>query len=255
MDDTFIRTVGTGKSVLVFHGGPGFDHGYMFPHLSALASCRRLIFFDQFGIGKTPRPESALTFQAICSHAAQVISKFQTNNSISVVAHSFGVAVLLGALSILPQIKIRGLLLNAVPTNKSRFDLMRMALFSKMGPQVAESLADTSLSIIPPDQLSFLLQFYISPNSKPDLGNLKFDFSYYTHVYNSLENYDISDHLCCLCDCDLVLGDDDFIDPQLINDVSKACRSTASFASAGHFTFAEQPEQFLQKAFSVLSMD
>lgn len=244
LEDTFVHTAGSGETVLIFHGGPGFDHSYLVPHLSFLSANHKLVFFDQYGAGKTVRPADTLTFRSICTHAAEVISHFQENHSIRVIAHSFGAAVLLGALSVLPQTKPSGLILNAVPTNKDRFDAMRGALFAKMGPEVAMSLADPSLTVLAPEQLAALLPFYISPNSQPDLNGLSFDFSQYNRVYQSLETYDVSASVARLSQCDLILGDDDFINVDLINDVSRHCRSVKSLASAGHFTFAEQPEEF-----------
>ena len=253
LENTYIRTNGAGENILVFHGGPGFDHSYLVRHLSFLASHHNLIFFDQYGAGKSAVPTEELTFDLICAHAAQVISRFQTNNEIRVIAHSFGVAVLLGALSSLPEIKPSGLLLNAVPTNKDRFDAMRAALFTRMGPEVTMSLADTNLTVLAPAQLAVLLQFYTSPQSKPDLSDLSFNFSQYNHVYKSLDHFDVSDGIKRLSECDLILGGDDFIDTKLIEDVRSACRSTTSLPNAGHFTFAEQPDLFRAAAIRSLT--
>jgi proline iminopeptidase len=50
------RAVGEGGvPLLCLHGGPGFTHYYLEP-LEALASQRRVIFYDQLGCGRADRP-------------------------------------------------------------------------------------------------------------------------------------------------------------------------------------------------------
>ncbi len=48
------RTVGTGPDVIVLHGGPGAHHDYLLPHFDALATERRLRYYDQRGGGRSP---------------------------------------------------------------------------------------------------------------------------------------------------------------------------------------------------------
>lgn len=52
------KVVGSGESVplLTLHGGPGGGHDYLEP-LSALASERPVVFFDQLGCGKSDTPD------------------------------------------------------------------------------------------------------------------------------------------------------------------------------------------------------
>lgn len=49
----YYRTVGSGDPVLVLHGGPGLDHGYLAPDLEPLAASHRLVFYDQRGGGRS----------------------------------------------------------------------------------------------------------------------------------------------------------------------------------------------------------
>src|SRR5437879_12061984 len=53
-------TLGNGPAVLVLHGGPGADHGYLLPQFATLADDLRLVFYDQRGGGRsragTPTP-------------------------------------------------------------------------------------------------------------------------------------------------------------------------------------------------------
>jgi proline iminopeptidase len=52
----FVREVGQGQPVVVLHGGPGADHGYLWPSFSLLADEFRLFFYDQRGGGRSPVP-------------------------------------------------------------------------------------------------------------------------------------------------------------------------------------------------------
>jgi proline iminopeptidase len=48
------RTVGDGPDVVVLHGGPGAHHDYLLPQFDALATGRRLRYYDQRGGGRSP---------------------------------------------------------------------------------------------------------------------------------------------------------------------------------------------------------
>jgi proline iminopeptidase len=45
--EIFVRRMGTGEPIIVVHGGPVLEHGYLLPHLAPLAESAELIFFDQ----------------------------------------------------------------------------------------------------------------------------------------------------------------------------------------------------------------
>src|SRR5713226_6323268 len=49
----YSREVGRGQPIIVLHGGPDFDHGYLLPDLDRLADAFRLIYYDQRGRGRS----------------------------------------------------------------------------------------------------------------------------------------------------------------------------------------------------------
>lgn len=49
----YYNEVGQGVPIIVLHGGPGLDQGYLRPQLLQLASHHRLIFYDQRGSGNS----------------------------------------------------------------------------------------------------------------------------------------------------------------------------------------------------------
>lgn len=50
----FTRTIGEGPDVVVLHGGPGAHLDYLLPQFDALATGRRLRYYDQRGGGRSP---------------------------------------------------------------------------------------------------------------------------------------------------------------------------------------------------------
>lgn len=49
----YSRAIGEGTPVIVLHGGPDFDHGYLLPELDRLSDAFRLIYYDQRGRGRS----------------------------------------------------------------------------------------------------------------------------------------------------------------------------------------------------------
>src|SRR5579884_4114472 len=60
MTDLYLREIGRGPKVVVLHGGPGADHGYLLPQFEVLADQLTLVLYDQRGGGRsrvgTPTP-------------------------------------------------------------------------------------------------------------------------------------------------------------------------------------------------------
>jgi proline iminopeptidase len=52
----FTRQIGSGPLVVVLHGGPGADHGYLLPQYDRLGRGRSLFYYDQRGGGQSPVP-------------------------------------------------------------------------------------------------------------------------------------------------------------------------------------------------------
>src|SRR3954469_14742358 len=51
----YYEAFGTGRPLLVVHGGPGASHDYFLPYLVPLAKTNRLIFIDERGSGKSQK--------------------------------------------------------------------------------------------------------------------------------------------------------------------------------------------------------
>lgn len=87
----FYRAFGTGEPVFVLHGGPGFDHTYLEPHLRGLCEKNTVFFYDQRGTGNssaTPGNE-ALTPDVFADDLDALRNHF-TLKRINLLGHSWG---------------------------------------------------------------------------------------------------------------------------------------------------------------------
>lgn len=92
----FYRTVGTGPDVLVMiHGGPGMDMGYMVPDFRPLAGRHRLVFYDQRGGGRSQRLGDDPALYTMARHVAdlEALRRGLGLPRLTLVAHSFGPAI------------------------------------------------------------------------------------------------------------------------------------------------------------------
>ena len=52
--ELFCKVAGSGKPLIVIHGGAGFlTHDYLLPHLERLSENNLVVFYDQRGLGKS----------------------------------------------------------------------------------------------------------------------------------------------------------------------------------------------------------
>jgi proline iminopeptidase len=92
----FYRMVGTGPDVLVMiHGGPGMDSGYMVSDFGPLAEHHRLLFYDQRGGGRSELLGDDASLYTMARHVAdlEALRRHFGLERMTLVAHSFGPAI------------------------------------------------------------------------------------------------------------------------------------------------------------------
>jgi proline iminopeptidase len=92
----FYRLEGTGPDVLVIiHGGPGMDMGYMVPDFRPLAERHRLLFYDQRGGGRSELLPDDAALYTMERHVAdlEALRRHFGLERMTLVAHSFGPAI------------------------------------------------------------------------------------------------------------------------------------------------------------------
>ncbi|MEM7128824.1 MAG: alpha/beta fold hydrolase [Chloroflexota bacterium] len=76
--------------MVVVHGGPGGDYGYLL-NLHELEADYFVVFYDQRGAGLSPRvPAGELTLQSSVDDLHRIVSHFGHGDPVRVVGHSWG---------------------------------------------------------------------------------------------------------------------------------------------------------------------
>jgi proline iminopeptidase len=87
----FYREIGQGQPIIMLHGGPDFDHGYLLPDMDRLADAYRLIYYDQRGRGKyggDVQPDD-VSIKSEVEDLERLRQYFQLD-SMAVLGHSWG---------------------------------------------------------------------------------------------------------------------------------------------------------------------
>lgn len=86
----FINVIGTGKPLLVIHGGPGLNQSYFLPYLQPLAKNNQLILFDQRACGKSAIPSKDSVSMNFMVQDIEALRKKAGVARIQILAHSWG---------------------------------------------------------------------------------------------------------------------------------------------------------------------
>ena len=114
----FYRMVGSGPDVLVMiHGGPGMDMGYMVPDFAPLAARHRLLFYDQRGGGRSEILRNDPALYTMARHVAdlEALRRHFGLERLTLVAHSFGPAIAAAYAMAHPDRVARMILIGPVP--------------------------------------------------------------------------------------------------------------------------------------------
>jgi proline iminopeptidase len=122
----YFREIGQGQPMLVLHGGPDFDHGYLVPELDRLADSFRLIYYDQRGRGRSAagvRPED-VSLETEMEDLDSVLRHFGLGSA-ALLGHSWGSVLALEYALRHPERVSHLVLLNPAPASKDDFTLLR----------------------------------------------------------------------------------------------------------------------------------
>ena len=90
-------------TVIVVHGGPGGDYGYL-TSLNELSQDYRVIFYDQRGTGYSPRVDkSKLTLEQSLDDLHAIVQHFSDQKQVKLIGHSWGGMLVTGYLSAHPE--------------------------------------------------------------------------------------------------------------------------------------------------------
>jgi proline iminopeptidase len=133
----YARAIGQGRSILVLHGGPDFDHTYLLPDLDRLGDAFRLIYYDQRGRGRSAenvRPED-VTLASDLEDLDRVRRHFRLEAA-ALLGHSWGAVLALEYALRNPERVSHLILMNAAPVSASDLAVFRKAYGEKLGPEL-----------------------------------------------------------------------------------------------------------------------
>jgi len=130
----YVRDIGQGPPIIVLHGGPDFDIGYLLPELDRLADSFHLLYYDQRGRGKSAagvEPKDVSLASEI-EDLALVRRHFQAD-PVVVLGHSWGAVLALEYALKYPD-RVSGLILmNPAPASASDVTVLREAQRKALG--------------------------------------------------------------------------------------------------------------------------
>lgn len=130
----YARAIGQGQPVIVLHGGPDFDHGYLLPDLDRLKDGFRLIYYDQRGRGRSAdnvRPEE-VTLTSDVDDLDRVRQHFRLDAAV-LLGHSWGTVMALEYALRHPTRVSHLILMNPAPASARDVAVVRNAYLEKLG--------------------------------------------------------------------------------------------------------------------------
>ena len=130
----YAREIGRGQPIIVLHGGPDFDHGYLLPDLDRLANGFRLIYYDQRGRGRSAdqvQPED-VTLASDVDDLDKVRQHFQLESP-ALLGHSWGTVLALEYALRHPRRVSHLILMNPAAAAVSDLAVMRKAYIQELG--------------------------------------------------------------------------------------------------------------------------
>ena len=130
----YFREVGRGQPIVVLHGGPDFDHGYLLPDLDRLADTYRLIYYDQRGRGRSADGVRAedVTLASDIDDIDRVRQHFQLT-SVALLGHSWGTVLALEYALRHPDRVSHLVLMNPAPASANDVAVLRKSYLAKLG--------------------------------------------------------------------------------------------------------------------------
>lgn len=241
---------GDGPPVLVVHGGPGFDHRYLRPHLSTVDANRSWIYYDQLG-SRDDVGDDDLSAHAQVAELAGVIDAVRRWQAPpTIFAHSWGTYLLIECLRSANDVAVDGVILcNPMALSWDRFAQSGERLASRLDPETLQRIEE--LERMATDAAGVELMELALPAYVGDLrGNVPLQFPLYRSVVNegvfaTIEGFDQTAYVAHALPARalVIRGDRDFISTTETAELDGVAE-VAVIADVGHFPFAENPPAF-----------
>jgi proline iminopeptidase len=133
----YARTIGQGRPLIVLHGGPDFDQGYLLPDLDRLKDVFRLIYYDQRGRGKSADgvQPGDVTLASDIDDLDKVRQHARLNTT-ALLGHSWGAVLALEYAVRYPARVSQLILMNPAPASASDVAVFRKAYVAQLGGEM-----------------------------------------------------------------------------------------------------------------------
>ena len=261
----YYQTMGQGDAVIVIHGGPGMDQGYLLPGMAALAKNHQVVFYDQLGCGRSAATvinESHITINSFVEDI-ETLRKALKFAKVTIVGHSWG-----GMLAMYYAVKypknIKKLVLMNTVTSAGMEEFLdevekrtmpSAGEFEKL--KASQEFIDSEPQAIAQYYRLFFQYYFHNPKDLEKL-NLQLEpkgaatgvkvakileesiFGKYTDQHDDLQKLKIPTLI--------IRGESDVIPTSAANSMAHSINSSklVVLKNCGHFPYIEQPKEWLE---------
>lgn len=136
----YYQTFGKGTPVIVLHGGPGLDQGYLLPQMLELAKNYEVTFYDQRGCGKsfnTPVNDRFINIKQYVEDL-EALRKKLGHKKVALVGHSWGGLLAMHYAAQYSKNILHLVLMSSLSPNQSSFKAFMAEYNKRMEPLKAE---------------------------------------------------------------------------------------------------------------------
>lgn len=261
--ELYVKRVGSGDPIVVVHGGPVLEHGYLLPHLQPLAESHELIFYDQRLSGRSAgRVDSATVRLATFVEDIEGLRVSLGLERITLMGHSWG-----GLLAMKYAVRYGEhltslVLLDPMPPSAALWQQEESILATRVTPadgaDLAALRATEAFAGRAPDAVEQALRISFRPqfHDRSRIGELKLyvpgDYGersrQFGYMMVDLMSFDLLDSLATVSVPTLIVYGSDEPAAELSGTALIARMPDARLVTidaAGHFPFIEQPQAFL----------
>jgi proline iminopeptidase len=166
----YSRTIGHGPAVIVLHGGPDFDSGYLLPELDRLSDAFRLIYYDQRGRGKSAgnvRPQDVTLLSDLDD--IDRVRRHYGLDTVALLGHSWGAVLALEYVRRHPTRVSHLILMNPAPVSASDLAAVRKIYLERLGEAMdrqREIVASAAYQAGDPETVAARYRIHFKPSLK-----------------------------------------------------------------------------------------
>jgi len=273
----YYEEFGSGKPLMIVHGGPGASHDYFLPYLLPLAKNHRLIFIDERGSGKSERLEDASLYTVDnMVEDVEAVRKALELGKMDLLGHSYG-GVLVQAYALKYKEHLSHLILCSTFSSTSMMNEVFVKIKENMTPELRERINKMESEGLyghglPYEQNRYTEEYKIAAwgegyfpylyqkNPDPDYDPAAGGFSWalYREMWGSDGEFIINGNLVSAEYTDMLntitvptlinCGDNDECAPSLSELMHEKIPGSelVIYPQSGHMTFVDQPDMFIK---------